>query len=279
MHAQILSQTQKPKETKVAYLSSSNENALAEVLKFNKDGFIGVTRAPKTTEDMSFGMGMALMATAEKSLHSATIVDQHNAETGEIEYVEPGTKMGFHYLDSIEEALAAKGNGKKLKVGFAFGVSDIQQIGPAGIKVAIFGTDPMYAIVLIDSNGITPSFRRKLMGIVETLFRSKGWDNVIAAVYTTDTHTVNTVKGVVNPLTDNAITLDQVRALVYNAYEDMQEAKFCSEKRLVDIRVLGAKQAIELVSTINAIVAISKVAAPIIIISGIIAILWIMYRL
>ena len=59
----------------------------------------------------------------------------------------------------------------------------------------------------------------------------------------------------------------------------MAEAEFYSEKRLIDLRVLGAKQAIELVSTVNAIVAISKVAAPIIMVSGIIAILWIISRL
>ncbi len=269
----------KPSETKVSYLHSSNENALAEVLKFNNHGFIGLTRAPKTTEDISLGMGMALMSTAEKSLLSATIVDQHNAETGEIEYVEPGTKMGFHYLDSVEEALSKKGKEKKLKAGFAFGATDSQKIGPAGIKVAVFGTEPHYAIILIDANGVTPPFRRKLMSAVESAFRRKGWDKVVPAIYTTDTHTVNAVRGVVNPLTDNQLILDQVCALVQNAYEDMQDAKFYSKKRLVDIRVLGAKQTIELIATVNAIVAISKVAAPVIIISGIIAILWLMHSL
>ncbi len=271
----------KPKETTVSCSFSSNEDAIAEVLKFDKDAFIGLSRAPKTTEDISFGMGMTLMATAEQVLSSATIVDQHNAETGDIEYVEPGTKMSYQYLSSLRQALSPsiKPKETKLKVGFAFGVSDIQKIGPAGIKVAIFGTEPMYVIVLIDSNGVTPTFRRKLMNTVETLFHSKNWGNVLVAVYTTDTHIVNTVKGVINPLTDNKTILEQVRALTYNAYEDMQEAKFYYEKRLVDIKVLGAKQAIELISTINAIVAISKVAAPIIIISGIIAILWLMYNI
>jgi len=269
----------KPVAAKASFRASANDSAIAEILQFNGHGFIGLTRAPKTTEDMSLGMGMALASSAEKTIPTATIVDQHNAETGEIEYVEPGTKMGFDYLASVEEAAAKAQKSKKLKVGFSASATDSPKIGPAGIKVAVFGTDPQYVLILIDANGVTPIFRRKIMTAVETLFRNKNLGDVVVGVYTTDTHMVNTVKGVVNPLTDNQIILEQVTALAEDAFNDMAEAEFYSEKRLIDLRVLGAKQAIELVSTVNAIVAISKVAAPIIMVSGIIAILWIISRL
>lgn len=271
----------KPAPSKVSFCASEGTDATAEALLFsgNKSAFIGLSRAPKTTEDISLGMGMALMSRAERKLDSATIADEHNAETGEIKYIEPGTKAGFEYLSALDSALSAKQKQKPLKAGFAFGASDSHKIGPAGIKVAVIGTQPHYAIILIDSNGVTPSFRRKIMNAVESLFRAKGWGEIRPAVYTTDTHKVNSVKGVVNPLTDDSILLEQISALCENAKEDMRDAKFDSKKATMEIRVLGAKQAIEIISTINAIVAISKVAAPILIISGIIAILWLMYRL
>jgi len=132
--------------------------------------------------------------------------------------------------------------------------------------------------MLPDANGISPVFRRRIMTAVESLYRSEGWGPVLPAVYTTDTHKVNQVQGVVNPLEENEATLNQILFLVKNAREDMKDAKFYAEKRTIDIRALGAKQAIEIVSTINSIVAISKVAAPIIIISGILAIIWIIYN-
>lgn len=269
----------KPVPGRVSLKCSSTGDATAQILDFGDSAFIGMTRAPKTTEDMSLGMGMALMATAEKKLHMAAVADQHNSETGEIEYVEPGTRMGFHYLEALGDAVSKKGSKKPLKVGFAFGASDSRRIGPAGIKVAVFGTEPLYAIILIDANGITPSFRRKIMGAVDSALRARGTGEVLSAVYTTDTHKVNSVQGTVNPLVDDGELLVQAAALATEAAEDMREAKFFSQKTTMGIRVLGAKQAIEIVSTINAIVAISKVAAPIIMISGILAILWIMYSL
>jgi putative membrane protein len=271
----------KPAPSRVSLSVSREGDATSECLFFSrgKSALVSLSRAPKTTEDIALGMGMALMANAEKKASSATIIDQHNAETGEIRYVEPGTRMGFEYLSAVESSLSKIPPGKPLKAGFSSGTGDSPRIGPAGIKVAVFGTSPAYAIILIDSNGVTPAFRRKLMNTAESLFRSEGWGEVLPAVCTTDTHKVNSVKGVVNPLKDDATLLGQVSALLKVAKADMKPASFSSEKRTLDIRVLGAKQAIEIISTINAIVAISKVAAPIIIISGIIAILWLMYRL
>ena len=276
--SEILSNA-KPRDARVSLSVSATENAIAESLRFGNYAFIGLTRAPKTTEDISLGMGMALLANAEKRAESAAIVDQHNAETGEIEYVEPGTKMGFHYLEALNDSLSREPAQGKLRVGFAHGATDCSRIGSAGIKVAVFGTSPHYIIILPDANGVTPTFRRKILSSVESLFRSNKWGDAVPAVYTTDTHSINTVRGVVNPLDEDKIVLEQILFLVKNAYEDMQEAKFFAETRTVDIKVLGAKQAIEIISTVNAIVAISKVAAPVIILSGIIAILWILQNM
>lgn len=269
----------KPAQSSVSLSASTSENAIAESLNFKNHSFIGMSRAPKTTEDMSIGSGVALAASAEKYVPSATIADQHNAETGEIEYIEPGTRMYFYYLEALEDSLSKKPGKSKLRAGFAFGESDSSRIGPAGIKVAVISTNPEYVIILPDANGITPVFRRRIMNAVESLYRNEGWGSVLPAVYTTDTHKVNTVQGVVNPLGEDEATLNQMLFLVKNAREDMKEAKFYAEKRTIDIRAFGAKQAIEIISTVNSIVAISKVAAPIIIISGIIAILWIIYNL
>lgn len=277
--SQMLSNA-KPKAAKAAFLESSIKDAKAEAIVFNGvHAFIGFTRAPKTTEDISLGMGMALMNRAENKIPCATIVDQHNSEIGEIEYIEPGTKMGFDYMDAVDSALSQKAKEKKLKAGFAFGASDMPMVGPAGIKAAIISTEPHYIILLVDSNGITPQFRERLMKAAVSVFTENNWGEAVAAIYTTDTHKVNAVRGVSNPLEHSEIVIDQVRALVRNAHEDMKEAEFYGEKRRISLRVLGAKQAIEIISTVNSIVAISKVAAPIIIISGITAVLWIMYKL
>jgi putative membrane protein len=217
--SEILSNA-KPAPSRVSLSASTSEHAIAESLNFKNHSFIGMSRAPKTTEDMSLGSGMALAAIAEKYIPSATIVDQHNAETGEIEYIEPGTKMYFQYLEALEDALSKKPKQGKLRAGFAFGESDSSRIGPAGIKVAVLSTEPEYVIMLPDANGISPVFRRRIMTAVESLYRSEGWGPVLPAVYTTDTHKVNQVQGVVNPLEENEATLNQILFLVkaHNRY-------------------------------------------------------------
>jgi len=50
---------------------------------------------------------------------------------------------------------------------------------------------------------------------------------------------------------------------------DMSDAKFFSSKKWFEIKVLGAKQSIEIVSTVNSIVAVAKIAAPIVLIGSI----------
>ena len=269
----------KPKAEKASLLRSTSGSSLAEALCIGDHAFIGFSRAPKTTEDISLGMGMALAAEAEKHTPTATIVDQHNAETGEIKYVEPGTPEGFEHMAAVAAAFSAKGKKMPLKMGIATGKPKEGPIGSAGIKVAIFGTSPSYAIILIDSNGITPQFRKKIMDWVESTFEKKKWGKVIPAVYTTDTHSVNTVRGVVNPLKENQEVLDTVLSLVEKAKADVSPAKFYGEKVRMQLNVLGPKQAIEIVSTVNAIVAVARVAAPLIIIGGIIVVLWMISKL
>lgn len=81
-------------------------------------------------------------------------------------------------------------------------------------------------------------------------------------VFTTDTHQTNMVRGVLNPLKEQENTLETIREAVREAVSDMQEAKYFSDRRWFDIRVLGAKQSIEVISTVNSIVAVAKITLP-----------------
>ena len=73
---------------------------------------VSLSRAPKVTEDINFGLGLALISTAEKNTDTAMVVDQHNAETGEITSFEPGSETGFNYLQAIEKAVFMKTQSK-----------------------------------------------------------------------------------------------------------------------------------------------------------------------
>lgn len=269
----------KVREAKASFLEGREGECRAECLRVGDAAFIGLTRAPETCEDFSLGMGIALTSEAEKRVRVAAIADEHNSETGEIKYVEPGTPFGFRYMEAVGKACGGKGKERRLRMGSAEGAVDSTMVGPAGIKVAVFDTEPKYVVILVDSNGITPGFREKIIEEVKGMFRRTGWGEAFPAVYTTDTHKVNTVKGVVNPLQEDDRITTKIKELATAAYFDLGDAQFYGERTLVGIKALGAKQAIEIVSTVNAIVAVARIAAPLIIFGGVITALWFISRI
>lgn len=261
-----------------AFSRGSSQECFSESLIFNNSAFAAVSRAPETTEDVNFGLGLAMMSAGEKYVPMVAAIDQHNAETGDITSFEPGSGVGFNYISAVSDSLSKKFRRQKLEVGFSQKTAELPQLGLAGIKIAIFSTKPAYALILIDSNGVKPETRESIIEAAKEAARERGIQ-LEAGVYTTDTHSVNKVRGVLNPLGDEGALLDAVHSGVQEAIQDMQPATFSSFKENFKIHVLGAKQSIEIISTINAIVAVAKIAAPIVIIGSIISILWLVSKM
>jgi putative membrane protein len=263
------------KNAKVSFLEGRRNECFSEIMKFNdgkESAFVSLSRAPLVTEDINFGLGAFLSAEAEKSVDLAVIVDQHNAETGEVTSFEPGSLVGHNYFEAITDALSKKNAFVPLSVGFSQRSVVSPFVGKAGIKIAVFEAKPVpVAIILLDSNGVTPEFREKLMAEAMDA-AAKHKMEIKPIIFTTDTHQINSVRGVLNPLREDAAIVKELKAAVSDAIIDISDAKFYSGKQWFEIKVLGAKQSIEIVSTVNSIVAVAKIAAPIIILGGIVAI-------
>jgi len=266
------------KDAKVSLSLGKSDECRAEALSFNDSAMIGLSRAPETTEDVNFGLGLAFIAEAEKKLRVGMVVDQHNAETGDITSFEPGSKVGFGYMDAIRDALSRNPQKKPLKIGVSFRSVDSGVLGKAGIKVAIFSSSPEYVVVLIDSNGVTPKFREQLEDDIKKLGKRTGHGFVVG-IFTTDTHQTNMVRGVLNPLKEEENIRNAISEACAEALDDMQEAKFFADKQWFDIRVIGAKQSIEVISTINSIVAVSKIMLPLILLGGLLLLIAIATKL
>lgn len=265
-------------KSKVALSRGFSGDCFAESLVFGDSAFVGVSRAPNTTEDINFGLGLAMMSEGEKHIPMVSAIDQHNAETGDITSFEPGSEVGFNYMGAVSDSLSKKSSARELKVGVSHRQADVAQLGLAGIKIAVVSTKPNYAIILIDSNGVKPEVREKIISGVKEAGRQRKMELEVG-VYTTDTHALNNVRGVLNPVEGDGNIMDIIRGGVLEAIEDMQPASFSSFKERLKIHVLGAKQSIEIVSTVNAVIAVAKIAAPLIILGSIISILWIISRI
>ncbi len=278
--------------SKVALSRGFSEECFAESLVFTEQGtgnpeppyfgsraaFAGISRAPHTTEDVNFGLGLAIMGEGEKRVPMVSAIDQHNAETGDITIFEPGSEVGFSYIDAVSDSLSKRLKAQDLRIGISEKHPALPNLGAAGIKIAVISTFPEYILILIDSNGVSPALREKIISEVKELGK-KMKRNFEAGVYTTDTHSVNVVRGVVNPIREEGALLSAINAVVREAFEDVQHATFSSFKGRFKIHVLGAKQSIEIISTVNAIVAVAKIAASLIIIGSIISILWIISKI
>ena len=262
-----------------------NGTARALALTVNGDSFIGLTRAPHTTEDINFGVGLALKKHSERWVDDAIIADAHNSETGEIRYVEPGDSIFFEMESAITHAIASQGKGKPICLGVASRELALSTVGKNGLKVAVFETGEKnsrerFILLLLDSNGVTPAFRRELLDSVVSHARAKGI-RAKCEVFTTDTHQVNVVRGVLNPA-GSSHQADIIKAAT-DAFEEaitkLEPVTHSQKTERFMINVLGPGQSAEIVSTVNAVVAILKIAAPLILIGATILILLVVAKL
>lgn len=248
----------------------------AHCLRLNDIAFVGVTRAPRTTEDVDFGVGMAITERLRAmGVKVPILCDAHNAEIGEIMKVESGNPIGFEYMDAGEEAVKAAKGSAALKFGIAidnFEGFDEAGIGANGLRCAAFdfGGKKKYLLMLFDSNGATPAFRRDVIDAVE---KQTGYE---CEVYTTDTHSINMVKGVLNPVGDRRGQEAVVRAVraAEKAVEAVEPVKVGAAVERFGIKVIGPKQASEFIGTVNSIVAIAKIAVPVMLIGTVLLVLW-----
>ena len=225
-------------------------------------GICLLTRAPKVTEDIDFSVGLALKNHAEKFVDKAVIIDAHNAETGELTHVESGSPLVFNYQKAIENAFQSKIKYGSLELGTSSFYPHLHALGSAGVKIALFEIGKRkLCLVLIDANGITPGFRNKILFTLRNI-------GVEGEVCTTDTHSVNIVRGVINPI-GQSMKDYEIASFIHNtidavkkAEKRMSKVEFGIGSKTIEIEVFGPKKATELVGTANSIVAVLKWVAP-----------------
>lgn len=259
-----------------------NGTSRVHCIRFGDSAIFGLSRAPRTTEDIDFSLGLALKNKAlSLGLNQAVVIDAHNAETGEIVYVESGDPIGFEYSDAIEGILSKKKKNNAVKLGVSVdnlsGFGKECGIGENGLRASVFSVQgKSYAILLFDANGITPAFRRELLDAV------KARTGVgVCEAYTTDTHSINAVSGVLNPLGSckkQELTDAAVEA-VKKAFKNSSEVEAGVESARVKINVFGVNQSSELVGTVNSIVAIMRLLVPLVLIGSVLLVLWGITRL
>ena len=247
---------------------------------FNKGMAILSTLAPNGSDDIEFGVGLTMMtqSISKCNVKDSIIVDCHNSFTPESGEVLPGNPEVFDLIDAIDKIEDSKNYGT-IKVGCCedeMETLDKQEgIGESGLKVMVIEVDNQKtAYVLFDSNNMEIGFRQEIIDATKDLV-----DEI--EVMTTDTHTVNTLSRGYNPvgIEKRPEIIEYVIKCIKKAIEDLEDVEVgTGTKKIKNLNTFGPKNSTELISTISSIVAVSKIIAPVLLITALfIVFIWIFY--
>jgi putative membrane protein len=212
------------------------------------------SRSPERTEDLDYGIGMAIMAEGHRFYPHIAFVDAHNCMTDLSSPVHLATFIANEYHKA---ALKAMELSRPMGLfPFALGVahhtlpySREQGFGDLGIQALVVEVNGQKtAYVLIDGNNMAQGVREDLLRQILALVDH-------AEVMTTDSHVVNTISGKnpVGPRVPAAEFSAFVCKAVQAAIEDLSAAEIAgTTAQCRNIVVFGSDRISQLASTVNA---------------------------
>jgi putative membrane protein len=263
------------------FIRYNSEKANIGVQFFNEGMVILSTFAPEAVDDIEFGVGLTMMAQSRNhcDVKDSVIVDCHNSFTAESGEVLPGNAEVFQLIDVIDSI-----NPEQEKYGIKIGchadnMDDLDKndgVGESGIKTMIIEVeDQRTAYVLFDANNMEIGFRQEIIDAVSDLEIDE------IEVMTTDTHTVNTISRGYNPIgiVKRAEIIEYARASIIEAIKDLEKVEVgTGTSKIKNLNTFGPKNSTELISTISSVVAVSKIIAPVLLITSLfIAFIWIFF--
>ncbi len=250
----------------VSILSSTCNYSHADGFAYENGAVVTLSRAPMPTDDINYASGRALSNLLKAKYNQAIIIDRHNCKTdngkrkwdvGSAEYEEYEKCIG-----QLETTFKGK-----LKVAVASNplssYNNTKGIAKGGLKIIVISAgNKKWAMAIFDANNIIPEFKDSLVESVKSL------DFKFIDISTTDTHVVNTINGIHNPLglaltdAEKQNMIDIFVQTAKQANENLEPATISIADEPLIIKVLGSGKASEVTSTVNSILAIAKIIAP-----------------
>lgn len=257
------------------------EKANIGVQFFNEGMVILSTFAPEAVDDIEFGVGLTMMAQSRNrcNVKDSVIVDCHNSFAPESGEVLPGNSEVFNLIDVIDK-IDPNQSKDSIKIGcWQDNMEDLDKqegIGESGIKTMIIEVEGQRtAYVLFDSNNMEIGFRQEIIDAVSDLEIDE------IEVMTTDTHTVNTISRGYNPIgiAKRPEIIEYVRISITEAIKDLEKVEVgTGTEKIKNLNTFGPNNSTELISTISSVVAVSKIIAPVLLITALLIVfMWIFF--
>ncbi|AMD17888.1 membrane protein [Methanobrevibacter sp. YE315] len=263
------------------FVRYNSEKANIGVQFFNDGMVILSTFAPEAVDDIEFGVGLTMMAQSRSkcNVENSIIVDCHNSFTPESGEVLPGNSEVFQLIDVID-TINPNQDKFDIKVGcYEDNMKTLgkhEGIGESGLKTMVIEVgNQRTAYVLFDSNNMEIGFRQQIIDSVNDL------DIDEIEVMTTDTHTVNTLSRGYNPIgiAKRPEIIEYVRLSIVEAIKDLEKVEVgTGTEKIKNLNTFGPKNSTELISTISSVVAVSKIIAPVLLITALLIVfIWIFF--
>ena len=264
--------------------SSGICNALA--FKINDFTLLSLTKAPFVTEDINKGVGIELKKYASKYFGNISLVDAHNSRTesassDELRGIYEGSKYVGIYKNAIKNAAKKMPKDAPISLGVSTRMlgSSIKNkdIGDGYSSIGIFAFGKKrFCMIYFDANNMLPNLRKEIISHVSTRF------GIDSEVYTTDTHSVNTIalpaSNVLGRETRSRELLPILDIMISEALSDMKPVKAAYHKITVKgFKVWGAGSEDTLKKVSREVIRNGKRKVPIIIAAGFIIAAWVIY--
>lgn len=263
------------------FIRYNSQKANIGVQFFNDGMVILSTFAPEAVDDIEFGVGLTMMAQSRNhcNVKDSVIVDCHNSFTAESGEVLPGNAEVFQLIDVID-LINPQQEQYEIRIGcHSDNMDDLDKndgVGESGIKTMVIEVGGQRtAYVLFDANNMEIGFRQEIIDAVSYLEIDE------IEVMTTDTHTVNTISRGYNPIgiVKRAEIIEYAKASIAEAIKDLEKVEVgTGTEKIENLNTFGPKNSTELISTISSVVAVSKIVAPVLLITSLfIAFAWIFF--
>ncbi|MDE1827707.1 MAG: DUF2070 family protein [Candidatus Micrarchaeota archaeon] len=255
-------------------------------LKINDCSMVTLSKAPLVTEDINYEIGMHYKKLAARHSSNAIIIDAHNSRSESASKEElKGIYFGSKYVSMYENAILqtlGKNSVKKMRFGssqqkISSNLGNPKDLGNGYSSFALFQFGgKKFGMLYFDSNNILPKLREDVIRHV------KGKYHIDIEVYTTDTHSVNSLalpsSNVLGRFTIASKLLPVVDAMIDMAVNSTEEVSAASGSFVSKgFRVWGENAEAAITKASKEAIRMVKHVAPFVIAAAFVIAAWVVY--
>lgn len=261
----------------MSYSEGHSGNSTVTKLSFGDWSMVTFTRAPRVTEDIAYDAATLFKKTLNNKFGESVIIDAHNSryesapkkELEGVRFDSAAMKDYVRAIASMKELHSSRSSA--IGIGSVDIYSELggpKDLGKGCMKVAVFQFGRFrYAMLYFNSNNMLPSLRNEIIAHVRMKYGIK------AEVYTTDTHSVNsieyTAENVLGRYTKFKALTPLIDKAMVAAVRDLGPARLYHKKVVMKrFAVWGPEVGDIMLDLTRAVIDRARVLSPIIIISG-----------